>query len=112
LLVRDGTGNRAVRRVPEGTPAGMFEAGTGLCPRIVIDSDWHSAADKRAPGHPGGYEIGIKELTVIQVAEEYPIRPRNMRRFPDGQSHLWVRSNAPMGILRIRHHYQHNPQLA
>lgn len=33
-------------------------------------------ADERAPGTPGGFELGVTELHVVQLAGEYPISPK------------------------------------
>ena len=33
-------------------------------------------ADARAPGIPGGYEIGIRNVVVLQNAVDYPIGPK------------------------------------
>ena len=57
----------------------------------------------RAPGTPGGYEIGISNLEVIQQAEEYPISPKDQGvEFLMDNRHLWVRSSRQWAILRIR----------
>src|SRR5262249_52903736 len=60
-------------------------------------------ADERAPGIPGGFEIGIKSLTLIQMAEEYPISLKEHGvEFLMDNRHLWVRSTRQWAILRIR----------
>ncbi|MDB4894569.1 MAG: asnS, partial [Firmicutes bacterium] len=52
---------------------------------------------------PGGYEIGVKELEIIQVAEEYPITPKEHGvEFLMDNRHLWIRSNRQAAVLRIR----------
>ena len=60
-------------------------------------------ADDRAPGTPGGFEIGVSNLELIQQAEEYPIQPKEHGiEFLMDHRHLWVRSLRQWAILRIR----------
>jgi asparaginyl-tRNA synthetase len=59
--------------------------------------------DPRAPGIPGGYEVGITSLTLIQMTEDYPITPKEHgTEFLMDNRHLWVRSSRQWAILRIR----------
>ncbi len=59
--------------------------------------------DERAPGIPGGYEVGIKQLQLVQMADEYPITPKEHGvEFLMDNRHLWVRSTRQWAILRIR----------
>jgi len=56
--------------------------------------------DKRAPG---GYELGVTDLKVIQVADGYPITPKSHGMpFLMDNRHLWLRSSRQNAILRIR----------
>ncbi|MBI5868108.1 MAG: asparagine--tRNA ligase [candidate division Zixibacteria bacterium] len=56
--------------------------------------------DKRAPG---GFEMTVKELTVIQVAGEYPIGPKEHGPgFLMDNRHLWLRSSRQHAIMRVR----------
>jgi len=60
-------------------------------------------ADARAPGIPGGYEIGIREVVVLQNAADYPIGPKEHGvEFLMDQRHLWLRSSKQWAIMRIR----------
>ncbi|RMF82630.1 MAG: asparagine--tRNA ligase [Chloroflexi bacterium] len=60
-------------------------------------------ADERAPGIPGGYEVGIQNIELVQMAEEYPITPKEHgTEFLMDNRHLWVRSRRQWAILRIR----------
>jgi asparaginyl-tRNA synthetase len=59
--------------------------------------------DERAPGIPGGYEIGVSDLTLIHMAQEYPITPKEHGvEFLMDNRHLWLRSSRQWAILRIR----------
>ncbi|MEW5876341.1 MAG: asparagine--tRNA ligase [Candidatus Zixiibacteriota bacterium] len=56
--------------------------------------------DKRAPG---GFEMTVKSLEVIQVAQEYPITPKEHGpAFLMDNRHLWLRSSRQHAIMRIR----------
>jgi len=52
----------------------------------------------------GGYEIGVKNIDVHQVAEEYPISPKEHgTSFLMDNRHLWIRSKRQNAILKVRH---------
>jgi asparaginyl-tRNA synthetase len=103
LLVRDGSGIAQCVAFQKELPAEMFEAARTLPQESSLILTGPVRADKRAPGHPGGYEIGIKDLNVIQVADEYPISPKEHGvEFLMDNRHLWVRSTRQWAILRIR----------
>ncbi len=103
LLVRDGTGIAQCVAFQKDLPADQFEAASKLTQESSLTLTGTVRADKRAPGTPGGFEIGIKELTVHQVADEYPISPKEHGvEFLMDNRHLWVRSSRQWAILRIR----------
>ena len=59
--------------------------------------------DDRAPGIPGGFEVGIKTLQLVQMADEYPITPKDHGvEFLMDNRHLWLRSTRQWAIIRIR----------
>jgi asparaginyl-tRNA synthetase len=103
LQVRDGTGIcQAVvfkRDVDEAT----FEAALHLPQESSLIVTGEVRADQRAPGVPGGYEVGVKSLQVLQRAEEYPIGPKEHgTEFLMDHRHLWIRSSKQWAVLRIR----------
>ena len=55
--------------------------------------------DKRAPG---GYEVQVTNLTVINFAEPFPITKDQSPEFLLDQRHLWIRSRKLTSILKIR----------
>ena len=103
LLVRDGTGiAQCVAFKKELDPA-TFETIANLTQESSVIVTGTVRADERAPGTPGGYEIGINGLELIQQAEEYPIQPKEHGvEFLMDHRHLWVRSLRQWAILRIR----------
>jgi asparaginyl-tRNA synthetase len=56
--------------------------------------------EKRAPG---GVELGVQSFEVVQLAQEYPITPKEHgTAFLMDLRHLWLRSSKQYAILRIR----------
>ena len=103
ILLRDGSGQaQCVAFKKEMDPA-AFEVARGLTQESSIIVTGAVRADERAPGIPGGYEIGIRKLELVQEAQEYPITPKEHGAdFLMNHRHLWVRSNRQWAILRIR----------
>lgn len=57
-------------------------------------------ADERAPG---GYELDVTGVDVIQIAESYPITPKDHGvEFLMDHRHLWLRSRLQHAILTVR----------
>jgi asparaginyl-tRNA synthetase len=53
---------------------------------------------------PLGFELQVKELQIIQLAEEYPITKKEHGvDFLMDHRHLWLRSSRQHAIMRIRH---------
>jgi asparaginyl-tRNA synthetase len=55
--------------------------------------------DKRAPG---GYELQVTNVTVVNFAEPFPITKDQSPEFLLDQRHLWIRSRKMTSILKIR----------
>jgi asparaginyl-tRNA synthetase len=103
LLVRDGTGIAQCVAFKKELPEDVFTQVQALTQESSVIVTGSVRADDRAPGTPGGFEIGIKDLQVVQMAEEYPIQPKDHGvEFLMDNRHLWVRSTRQWAILRIR----------
>jgi asparaginyl-tRNA synthetase len=60
-------------------------------------------ADERAPGVPGGYEVGVTDFQVLQDVADYPITPKEHGvEFLMDNRHLWLRSSQQWAIMRLR----------
>jgi asparaginyl-tRNA synthetase len=103
LQVRDGTGIvQAVVFRPD-VDEEVFEAAKRLTQESAMIVTGRVKAEPRAPGTPGGFEIGITNLEVVQIAEEYPITPKEHGiEFLMENRHLWIRSKKQWALLRIR----------
>src|SRR3979409_2071492 len=82
----------------------VFDAIKGLTQESSVIVEGKVRADKRAPG---GYELDVSNVQVIQrVAESdpYPITPKEHGTdFLMEHRHLWLRSLRQAAILRVRH---------
>ena len=102
-IFRDGTGSiQGVAHVKSVT-AEVFETLKGLTQESSVIVTGKVRADKRAPG---GYELDVAGLTVVQRVPEsdpYPITLKDHGvDFLQERRHLWVRSPRQSAILRIR----------
>jgi len=100
VLVRDGTGIIQIVVSKKDTNADTF----ALCNELtqessIIVTGWVHQ-DKRAPG---GYELYCKHIELIQLAQDYPITPKEHgTTFLMDNRHLWLRSSRQNAILKIR----------
>ncbi len=104
LLVRDGYGFVQCVAFQKDLPPEIFETLVHIPQESSVRISGVVRADKRAPGIPGGYEIGVTGLEVVQaVAEEYPISLKEHGvDFLLDRRHLWIRTQHQWAILRVR----------
>ena len=103
ILLRDGSGQAQCVAFKKEMPTEDFEIARGLTQESSVIVSGVVRADARAPGIPGGFEIGIQRLQLLQQADDYPITPKEHgTEFLMNHRHLWVRSNRQWAILRIR----------
>ncbi|MBC6938177.1 MAG: asparagine--tRNA ligase [Chloroflexi bacterium] len=103
IQMRDGSGIAQCVAFKREMAEDEFEIAGRLTQESSIIITGVVRRDERAPGVPGGYEVGIKRLELVQMAEEYPITPKEHGvEFLMDNRHLWVRSTRQWAILRIR----------
>ncbi len=103
ILLRDGSGQAQCVAFKKEMEPVEFEIARGLTQESSVIITGSVRADDRAPGFPGGYEISIQKLELVQEAQEYPITPKaHGTEFLMNHRHLWLRSNRQWAILRIR----------
>jgi len=103
IQVRDGSGIVQAVAFKKDMDEAEFEAASKLTQESSVIVTGTVRADTRAPGIPGGFEIGIKNFQLVQMSDEYPITPKEHGiEFLMDNRHLWVRSNRQWAILRIR----------
>ncbi len=101
----------------------IFRDGTGLLQGVVVkgeatvetfameqdlnkeDSVILMGTVRKEPRSVGGYELGIKEIKVVNhVTEEFPISLKEHGAdFLMSNRHLWLRSKRQNAIMRVRH---------
>jgi asparaginyl-tRNA synthetase len=104
LLVRDGYGFVQCVAFKGDLDPAIFDQLIRLPQESsVIISGWVKA-DTRAPGIPGGYEIGVKGVEIVQTADlNYPMALKEQGPdFALDNRHLWIRMQSQWAILRIR----------
>jgi asparaginyl-tRNA synthetase len=104
LLVRDGSGFVQCVAFKDDLPESLFNQLTRLPQESSVIISGGVREDKRAPGIPGGYEIGVKEIKIVQTAaEDYPMALKEHGvDFALDNRHLWIRMPSQWAILRIR----------
>jgi len=103
VRLRDGSGMAQCVAFKKDMAEDQFETVKSLTQESSVIITGTVRADERAPGYPGGYEIGIETIEVVQHVEEYPITPKEHgTEFLMDHRHLWIRSSRQWAILRIR----------
>ncbi|MEJ5198550.1 MAG: asparagine--tRNA ligase [Anaerolineae bacterium] len=104
LRIRDGSGIVQAVVFRGNVAEADFEAAKRLSLESSLIVTGVVRADPRAPGVPGGYELDVRSLQVVQeAAEDYPIGPKEHGvEFLMDNRHFWLRSNRQWAILRVR----------
>lgn len=103
IKLRDGTGIVQCVAFKGNLEEETFELAKRLSQESSVNITGTVRADQRAPGFPGGFEVDVKSLELIQEASEYPITPKEHGvEFLMDNRHLWIRSSRQWAILRIR----------
>jgi asparaginyl-tRNA synthetase len=100
LVVRDGSGYlQAVVFKPQVSEQLWADA-----ERLTQESSVRVVGTvKPDPRAPGGVELQVEELEIVQLCPEYPITPKE--HGPDfllNHRHLWLRSKRQHAIMRVR----------
>ena len=100
LWVRDGTGiiqGVMVKGEVEDSVFGLYDQ---LTQESSIEVTGTVRKDQRAPG---GYELTLCDMKIIQIAQDYPITPKpHGSTFLFDHRHLYLRSKRPHAILKVR----------
>src|SRR5512136_1101499 len=104
LLVRDGSGFIQCVAFKNDLSEAVFDQLTRLPQESSVIISGPVREDKRAPGIPGGYEIGVKDIQIVQLAgDNYPMALKEQGvDFALDNRHLWIRMPSQWAILRIR----------
>ncbi|HEV8130500.1 MAG TPA: asparagine--tRNA ligase [Acidobacteriota bacterium] len=101
LVVRDGTGLVQCIVFKGNVAPEVFELAAKVAQESSLTLTGKVKKEDRAPG---GYELDVSDLQVIQIAHDYPITPKEHgTAFLMEHRHLWLRSSRQHAILKIRH---------
>ena len=100
LLVRDGTGIIQATIFSAEKDHPLFLQFDALTQESSVVVRGKVREEKRAPG---GYELDIEDMETVQIAQDYPITPKeHSTPFLMEHRHLWLRSSKQHAILRVR----------
>ncbi|HEX8984106.1 MAG TPA: amino acid--tRNA ligase-related protein, partial [Bryobacteraceae bacterium] len=103
-LLRDGTGILQCVGVKSALSEELFETLKNLTQESSLVVTGKLRAEQRAPG---GFELDIEDVEVIQRVPEsdpYPITPKEHGvDFLMDHRHLWLRSRRQHAVIRVRH---------
>ncbi len=103
IQLRDGTGVCQAVVFKGNVTEEEFEEGKRLTQESSVVLTGVVKAEARAPGIPGGYELDVRSLRIVQVADEYPITPKDHGvEFLMANRHLWLRSSRQWAAMRVR----------
>lgn len=105
LIVRDGTGLMQAVLVQGECDEESFNLFDELTQEssVVV-----TGTVRKEPRAVGGYEMGLESLKVVQIAEEYPIQPKEHgTEFLLDNRHLWLRSQLQWAAIRVRDNLVH-----
>jgi len=98
--VRDGSGIIQGVVFKKNVPEQVWNDFEKLTQESSIVVTGKVRADERAPG---GYELDVTGVEVLQIAHEYPITPKEHGvEFLMDNRHLWLRSKRQHAILTVR----------
>ncbi len=98
--IRDGSG--FIQAVIEKSVVGeeVFEKASTVTIESAVILTGTAKADDRAPS---GFELSVKEIEIVHIADEYPIgKKEHGPEFLFDNRHLWLRSQKQWAIQRIR----------
>jgi asparaginyl-tRNA synthetase len=104
LLIRDGYGYVQCVAFEGDLDAELFDTLAHIPQETSVYVTGVVRADDRAPGVPGGYELGVTDLSIVQAPkDDYPIALKEHGvDFLLDHRHLWMRMPSQWAVLRVR----------
>lgn len=100
LIIRDGSGMVQGVMVKNEVPEEVFEAARRLTQESSVIVRGIVREEPRAIS---GYELSITHVEIVQLAEEYPITPKEHGvEYLLDRRHLWLRSRKQHAIMLVR----------
>ncbi|MEX0944079.1 MAG: amino acid--tRNA ligase-related protein, partial [Balneolaceae bacterium] len=105
LEIRDGSGLCQCIVSADEVSDDVFEAAGNLKQESSLEITGKVIKDDRSVG---GYELHVTDLTIIQIAENYPITPKEHGvEFLMENRHLWLRSRRQWAAMQVRNTIQY-----
>jgi asparaginyl-tRNA synthetase len=100
VVLRDGTGVAQCVLVKKRVEESAWDLLETLTQESTVSITGEVRADDRAPG---GCELGITDMSLVALADEYPIQPKEHGvDFLLDHRHLWLRSSMQRAGLKVR----------
>ena len=100
LIIRDGTDMIQGVVVKSEVDPEVFEDARSLTQESSIVVRGVVREEERAPS---GYELSVTDLDIVQIAEDYPITPKEHGvEYLMNNRHLWLRSQKQHAVMLIR----------
>ena len=100
LVIRDGTGLCQCIVNKDDVSDEVWEKASELTQESSVSITGNVTADERSVG---GHELHVSDISVFQVADGYPITPKEHGiEFLMENRHLWLRSRRQWAIMRVR----------
>ncbi len=100
LWIRDGTGIIQGVMVKGEVDEQVFDLYDQLTQESSLEVTGTVRKDQRAPG---GYELNLSDVKIVQIAQDYPITPKpHGSTFLFDHRHLYLRSKRPHAVLKVR----------
>lgn len=100
IEMRDGTGLTQCIVAKDDVSEVAWELASSLKQESSVVITGTVKADERSVG---GHEVHVSDVQVIQIAEEYPITPKDHGvEFLMNNRHLWLRSQRQWAAMRVR----------
>jgi asparaginyl-tRNA synthetase len=100
LQFRDGTGFIQGVLARGDAEDEIFELAGSLTQESSLELD---GVVKEDPRSPSGFELGVTDVRLIHLTEDYPIsRKEHGVDFLMDHRHLWLRSNRQHAVIRVR----------
>ncbi len=100
LIVRDGTGLLQCTVFSADKDNPLFKIHDELTQESSLIVRGRVREDRRAPG---GFELTLSDIQVVQVAKDYPITLKeHSTPFLMEHRHLWLRSEKQHAVLQVR----------
>jgi len=100
IILRDGSGLCQCVVFKANVSEEVFEETKSLTQESSLTVKGKVVASEKAPG---GYELDVNDLQIIQIAVDYPITPKEHGdSFLRENRHLWLRSSRQHAVMRVR----------